>query len=149
MQHYRRDMTRIVQSGKRYVAKIVKHPDLSPNEVQALRYIVFHEGLSQSNLCAHTGLDKAAVTRLAVELEQKKYIRRELDPEDRRIKRLVPLPSATEIATRAVEAEEQFYDWLLEELTDTEKLFVERILDNLYARAMEARRNGFSEIPKK
>ena len=146
MERMRHDMTRVVQTGKRYVARTVKREDLSGSEIQALRYIVGHGSLSQSGLCEHTGMDKAAVTRLVVRLEEKGYIRRESDPNDARVKRLIPLEPAREVREIAIAAEEDFYAWLLAPLRPEEREQLQETLDRLCRRAMSARKDGFAGL---
>jgi len=146
MEQMRHDMTRVVQTGKRYMARAVHRDDLSGSEIQALRYIVGHGGLSQSGLCEHTGMDKGAVTRLVVRLEEKGYIRRESDPNDARVKRLIPLEPAREVRETAIAAEADFYAWLLAPLSDGEREQLLQTLDRLCHRAMSARKNGFADL---
>ncbi len=146
MEQLRRDMTRVVQTGKRYVARAVRSEDLSASEIQALRYVVGHDGLSQSGLCEHTGMDKGAVARLAARLEEKGYLRRESDPRDGRIKRLIPLEPARAVRETAIEAEERFYAWMLEPLTERERAQLRQLLERLFERAMTARKTDFAAL---
>lgn len=140
--------TRITKSGKLYVGKTVKTSDLSPAEVQAVRYVVGRgrEGLRQTALCDLMGIDKAAIARLTARLEEKGYVVRESDAQDGRVKRIYALPPANDVKEDAVAAENGYYAWLLDILPQEERAAFCSTLNRLYQRAMEERRAGFSHL---
>ena len=143
--------TRITKSGKLYVGKAVKTSDLSPAEVQAVRYVVNRgeEGLRQTALCDLMGVDKAAIARLTARLEEKGYVVRESDAQDGRVKRIYSLPPARDIKEDAVAAENGYYAWLLSILTEEERGAFCSTLHKLFQRAMEERRAGFCHLSGK
>ncbi|MBQ9933694.1 MAG: MarR family transcriptional regulator, partial [Ruminiclostridium sp.] len=57
-----------------------------------------NEGYTQEELTAHVGVDKAATARAVRSLEEKGYVTRIQDPQDKRQNRVYPTESAKEIA---------------------------------------------------
>ena len=126
--------SRIQRALRSDLNRAMEDTGLSPAEVQALRYITFHKAMSQRELSEDMGIDKGATSRLVCILEEKGLVRREADPSDGRIKRIVPTEAAREIHERAVDQQAVFYDWLLEELTPEEARRFRETLDLLYTR---------------
>ena len=126
--------SRIQRALRSDLNRAMEDTGLSPAEVQALRYITFHKAMSQRELSEDMGIDKGATSRLVCILEEKGLVRREADPSDGRIKRIVPTEAAREIHERAVDQQAVFYDWLLEELTPEEAQRFRETLDLLYTR---------------
>ena len=126
--------SRIQRAVRSDLNRAMEDTGLSPAEVQALRYITFHKAMSQRELSEDMGIDKGATSRLVCILEEKGLVRREADPSDGRIKRIVPTEAAREIHERAVDQQAVFYDWLLEELTPEEAQRFRETLDLLYTR---------------
>ncbi len=124
--------SRIQRALRSDLNRAMEDTGLSPAEVQALRYITFHKAMSQRELSEDMGIDKGATSRLVCILEEKGLVRREADPSDGRIKRIVPTEAAREIHERAVDQQAVFYDWLLEELTPEEAQRFRETLDLLY-----------------
>ncbi len=57
---------------------------LGPMEVRCLRHIAHHEGVTQSDLVAHSGRDKAQIARLVKGLVERGLVTSEPHPVDRR-----------------------------------------------------------------
>jgi MarR family transcriptional regulator for hemolysin len=72
-----RDLARLGENGP------------SPAAAEVLRHLG-PEGLSQGDLTARVGLTKQAVQQLVDRLEATGAVRREADPEDKRMKRVIP-----------------------------------------------------------
>lgn len=62
--------------------------DLTPPEIQALRFLERRPGARLHHLVAETGRDKAQITRTMRALEDKELVAREQDPDDQRCHRL-------------------------------------------------------------
>ena len=60
------------------------HPELTLNEVRALSFIGRHPGVTQKELVAHSGADKAQVARMLGLLQDKGWLERQPHAEDRR-----------------------------------------------------------------
>ncbi|WP_122090290.1 MarR family winged helix-turn-helix transcriptional regulator [Halalkalicoccus subterraneus] len=70
---------------------------LGHGEYRVLFALYEEEGLTQTDIVEDHHLDKSVVARVTSRLEEKDYVERRPDPEDRRRKRLFLTPSAEEI----------------------------------------------------
>ncbi|MEC5385041.1 MarR family transcriptional regulator [Uliginosibacterium sp. H3] len=57
---------------------------LGPTEARALRFFSHHPGSTQQDLVAHSGRDKAQITRIVQQLMERELLAREPDPNDGR-----------------------------------------------------------------
>lgn len=74
------------------------------SQCHALGELAAREGLTPSELAARLGIDPSAVTRIADALERNGLARREGDPSDRRVVRLVLTPEGHHFWSRVQEA---------------------------------------------
>ena len=79
-------------------------------------------------------------------LEDKGYVYRETDPEDKRVKRVYPCDKATVVKDEALSAEYQFYRWLLSELPREEQERLQQLLEELADKASAQRKLGYPEV---
>jgi DNA-binding MarR family transcriptional regulator len=97
------------------------HPDLQPAALPVLLFVADNRGAHASDVVEHFGIDKGAVSRHVVHLEQLGLLARSCDPEDRRAQTLVLTDDAVE-RIRAARAERRrdvagrLADWSPEEL---------------------------------
>jgi DNA-binding MarR family transcriptional regulator len=73
-------------------------PAVSPSEARALIELVSARGIAQGELAGLLDLEKSTVSRLAVRLEKKGWIRRGRDEENQRYVRLYLTPEGREVA---------------------------------------------------
>lgn len=64
------------------------HPEVRPRHGAVLAHL--GEGAKATDLALRSGRNKQAMTRLIDELEHLGYVERQLDPQDRRVKSVVP-----------------------------------------------------------
>ena len=86
MEDFRKYFFRIHRISQRYYNSKMQE-GLTAQEANALRMISFRQTISQQLLADRLGVDKSQITRLVKNLEQKGYITRAINPEDRREKR--------------------------------------------------------------
>lgn len=148
MEIQKRPITRLARIAARFSMKMMDQSgtDLSHPEIQALRFISTQGGISQATLTARLGVDKAAVTRVLKSLEEKGYIYRETDPEDKRVKRVYALEKAQSIKNEAVSAETMFYRWLMEDLTPEQRDGLQTLLEQLADKAAAQRKAGYPDV---
>lgn len=141
-----RRISRIARGASRFVSRILRQNGVGSSEVELVILVRFHPGITQSEACQRLELDKGAAARLVARLESKGYLRREMDPEDKRIRLLYTTEKADELRGSKARLEEFFYQWLLEPLSEGEKQELARMLEILGKRAHEEWHNGFAEL---
>lgn len=148
MDLHKRPITRLGRMATHFSMKQMDQSgtDLTHPEIQALRHIARQGGISQATLTQRLGVDKAAVTRVLKSLEDKGYVYRETDPEDKRVKRVYPCDKATVVKDEALSAEYQFYRWLLSELPQEEQERLQQLLEELADKASAQRKLGYPEV---
>lgn len=146
MEEIRQCFRRINRWAKSYVLQHTKETRLTPSQLEALRHIAYHGTLNQQELVRDLGIDKAAVTRLLVSLEEEGYITRSPDPGDGRAKLIHATDKTYQAQGDVVQLENAYYDWLLDGLSPAERETFEKQLDTLLQRAREGRRNGYADL---
>ena len=96
-------------------------PAVSASEARALIELLAARGIAQGQLAALLGLEKSTVSRLAVGLERKGWLRRGRDGENQRFVRLYLTPEGRVIATRVWQAWQSRQARLLAGLTSEER----------------------------
>jgi DNA-binding MarR family transcriptional regulator len=86
------------------------------------------------------------VARRAANLEKKGYIIRKADPGDGRSKLLFATEKSDKINNSKVAVEEFFYEWLMEDVTGSEKDLFISVLDRIYWKSKVERREGFRNL---
>lgn len=145
MEDFRKYFFRIHRISQRYYNSKMQE-GLTAQEAHALRIISFRQTISQQILADRLGVDKSQVTRLVKKLEQEGYLTRAVNPEDRREKLIASTPKADAVREQDLLLTNQFYEWLLSEMTAEERSALGATLERLSERAIGARRNGFSEL---
>lgn len=82
------------------------HPELTLNEVRALSFIGRHPGATQKELVNHSGADKAQVARMVGMLEDKGWLERVPNAEDKR-SRCLALSEQGQMVFKAMRASRQ------------------------------------------
>ncbi|MBQ7096122.1 MAG: MarR family transcriptional regulator [Clostridia bacterium] len=145
MDIFRKSFFRIHRIAQRYYNSKMEE-GLTAQEAHALRIISFRKTTTQQLLADRLGVDKSQVTRLVKKLEQEGYLTRTVNPEDRREKLISATPKADAVREQDLALTGRFYEWLLSEMNEEEREALAKTLEGLLERAIEARRNGFSEL---
>lgn len=132
-----RKIRRLYRLSQKYAMAQLRHPDLSPAELQIVRHIGFHGEVSQRHLAEDMNVDKAMVSRVLQKLEKMGYLIRKEDENDARSKTVIALPPAKEIYLQNREMTENFYDQLTEDIPETELALFERLLEQMMEKAKE------------
>ena len=146
MDNIRLCFRRINRWAQSFVARRTMDTELTPSQIQALRYITYHGTMSQQELVEDMGVDKAAVTRLVAGLEERDYVTRIPDPKDGRAKLIRATESAMHVKADVIALEEAYYNWLLEGLTPQERENFAGYMDRLLQRAREGRRSCYCAL---
>lgn len=146
MDSTQRKITKIAREAMRFTGKVLKDTGLGLSEYEFIHCIRHNPGISQEGLCEKLGLDKAAVARRAVNLEKKGFVIRKPDPKDGRGKQLFTTEQANAVKNSKVSVEAFFYEWLLEEVTGKEREIFLTVLDRIYWKSKNERRNEFKKL---
>ncbi|MCD8022970.1 MAG: MarR family transcriptional regulator [Lachnospiraceae bacterium] len=137
------EFTEIAQAANRLSVRIMREEGLGAAESDLLQLVRVQPGISQKEICVQLGMDKGAVTRRAVNLEQKGFLIRKGNPKDARSQILYPTEKAESLKGTGAKAEETFYNWLLETLPDEERQLFCKTLEVLGERAAQECKAGY------
>ncbi len=143
-----RRITKIAREVDRFAFRTLKSSGIGPGEAEVLHTIRKRPGITQKEICLCLGSDKGAVAREVASMEKKGLVIRRDNPADGRSQLLYPTEKAEELKSSKKHVEELFYTWLCEELSDVEKESFSSILEKLYLKCREERRNNFRTIAK-
>lgn len=146
MDDIRKAMRLITRMAQTYTARAMQGSDLSPAQMQALRIISFHPGISQQGLAERLGIDKAAVARIISALESKGTITRGADPQDGRVKRLNATPQGVALKDAIITSETGFFEYLFSDLEPEELAMLSRVLSAALQKANAARQDQFAAL---
>ena len=146
MRNLGRFIRRIYRICGAYSQKNIKNYGLSTSELEALRIITHHEGISQQGLADHLSIDKAAITRLVASLENKGYICRVSDENDKRLKRLYATEKGNLIKSEVRATEQEFYEWLFGEVNEKDMEIFMKVMEMAFQKARDGKNDGFSKL---
>ena len=106
-------------------------------------------GITQAQLREELKSDKGAAARRAASLEAKGYLIRRDNPEDKRSQLLYATKKAEGLKNSKVSIESTFYEWLMEELDESETEHFCEMLDRLYLRSKKESRSGFLQVKER
>lgn len=95
-----RVLTHLARKCQIASANALQPYNLTAAEEPFFMHILKNEGYTQEELTAQVGVDKAATARAVRSLEEKGYVTRIQDPQDKRQNRVYPTESAKEIAPK-------------------------------------------------
>jgi len=113
-------LRRLVRSGGLLEPHDHGHVHASLSEVLALRELIEHPGLAQNELAERLGLEKSTVSRLVAGMEQRGWVSRDRDPENRRYLRLTLTADGDDTARRIGTRLQEQHRILLAGLTASE-----------------------------
>ena len=146
MDHSAREITKIAREAGKLTVRMMKETGIGTGEFDLIHAVRHNPGISQKEISALLNMDKGAVARRVVSLENKGYLVRRPSPEDGRVRMLFATEKAESLKCSKAAVETVFYDWLLEELTEEERETFAALLDRLYRRAKAESRGGFPTV---
>jgi DNA-binding MarR family transcriptional regulator len=105
--------------------------DLTPTQFAALLKTVQLRKVTQNHLGRLTAMDPATIQGVIRRLTERGYIRREIDPLDRRSAVLIATPEAVTVVAGAIGAVRQVADLTLTPLTQPERTELARLLTKI------------------
>lgn len=146
MDQSRRQITKIAREVSKFTVKAMKAEGIGTAEFDFIHQVRHHPGITQAQVRDALKIDKGAAARRAASLEAKGYLVRRENPNDHRSQRLFATEKAETLRNSKATVEQTFYEWLLEELTESDRDNFCRILNELYLRSKTQSRAGFPDV---
>ena len=144
----KRQITKIAREVSKFTVRTMRREGIGSGEFDVIHAIRKNPGITQAGVCEITGLDKGAVARQTANLEAKGYLIRRENPADGRSRLLFATEKAERLKNSKAHIESQFYEWLLEALSEEERAEFARLLDILYFRCKAESKAEFPEMSK-
>ena len=141
-----RRITKIAREASKLTIRMMKEEGIGSGEFDLIHLVRHSPGISQKEAGQLLNMDKGAVAHRSLRLEQKGYLRRELNPADARSRLLYSTEKANALKNSKAEVETAFYSWLLEELPQEERRAFCDTLEKLYLRSKTESRSGFPHL---
>lgn len=146
MDQSRRQITKIAREVSKFTVKAMKAEGIGTAEFDFIHQVRHHPGITQAQVRDALKIDKGAAARRAASLEAKGYLARRENPNDHRSQLLFATEKAATLRNSKATVEQTFYEWLLEELTESDRDNFCRILNELYLRSKTQSRAGFPDV---
>lgn len=146
MDRSRRQITKIAREVSKFTVKAMKAEGIGTAEFDFIHQVRHHPGITQAQVRDALKIDKGAAARRAASLEAKGYLVRRENPNDHRSQLLFATEKAETLRNSKATVEQTFYEWLLEELTESDRDNFCRILNELYLRSKTQSRAGFPDV---
>lgn len=144
----KRQITKIAREVSKFTVRTMRREGVGSGEFDVIHAVRKNPGITQAGVCEITGLDKGAVARQTANLEAKGYLIRRENPADGRSRLLFATEKAERLKNSKAHIESQFYEWLLEGLSEEERAEFARLLDILYFRCKAESKAEFPEMSK-
>lgn len=141
-----RKITKIAREAAKLTTQTMRAEGVGTAEFDFIHLVRHHPGITQAEIREALKIDKGAAARRAASLEAKGYLVRRENPKDKRSQLLYSTEKAEELKNSKASIESKFYQWLLEELPESDRVEFCRILDILYRRSKRESRAGFPEL---
>lgn len=149
MDSTKRQITKIAREVNKLTVRQMRGTGIGTGEFDLIHTVRHNPGISQKDIVQLIGMDKGAIARRVASLEKKGYLIRKENPTDGRSQLLYPTEKAESLRDTKACVESTFYEWLTEELTETEREEFTQILDRLYLRSKKESRSGFENVEKR
>ena len=142
----KRRMTKIARELNKFTVQTMKEEGIGTAEFDFIHLVRHNPGITQAKVREKLMIDKGAAARRAASLEEKGYLVRKPNPADGRSQLLFATEKAERLKNSKAHIEAIFYEWLLKELSDEEKVQFAKTLDKLYLRSKAQSRAGFPDV---
>ena len=139
-------ITKIARNAANFSQRQLNQYGLGTSEYDVLHCVRKHPGMSQQEICEELGMEKSALAHCVANLEDKGFIRREIDPSDKRRKCLYAEEKAELFKGERVILEADFYGWLMEDIPQEDLNVFLRVLDTIYQKSKAAKREKYQNI---
>lgn len=146
MDDTKRRITKIAREVSKFTVQTMKEDGIGTAEFDVIHLVRHNPGITQTKVRELLKIDRGAAAKRVASLENKGYLIRKPNPEDRRSQLLYATEKAENLKNSKAHIETVFYEWLLEELPQEEKTAFCKTLDTLYWRSKNERRAGFADV---
>ena len=141
-----RKITKIAREVGKFTVQTMKEEGIGTAEFDFIHLVRHNPGITQTEVRETLKIDKGAAARRAASLEAKGYLERKPNPADGRSQLLYATKKAEALKNSKASIEAVFYEWLLAELPEAEKIAFCKTLDTIYRRSKQESRAGFPHI---
>lgn len=135
MHPFMRQISVTYRCAMRYRERELDDTGLAGCQTPYLMALYRHEGLTQEELARYLNVNKSSVARQLASLEEKGYIRREPDPQDRRSLLVYPTEKANALQDRMRHVLRDWSAYLTDDFTDEERETLSRLMGRVAERA--------------
>lgn len=114
-----------------YLNFVLAQYNITASELPVIMYLYNNDGASQEEVSSYLIIDKASTARVVKSLTEKKYIRKEKDPNDHRVNRIFLNNNALEQKEKIYQALNQWSSFLMEGLEDSSLDIMYEVLESM------------------
>lgn len=103
-----------------FINEKIKHMDLTAGQIPFLMVLSREEGITQDELAAHFHIDKGVVARALRKMEDKNYLLREIDPENRRRHRIYLTEKGKSTVPKITNIDKEWEDSICSKISEEE-----------------------------
>ena len=141
-----RKITKIAREANKFTVQTMKEEGIGTAEFDVIHLVRHNPGITQTQIRESLKMDKGAAAKRVASLEHKGYLVRRPNPKDGRSQLLYATEKAEHLKNSKTHIETVFYEWLLEDLSESERSVFCETLDRLYWKSKMQRRNGFTDV---
>ena len=145
----KRQITKIAREASKLTLQIMKEEGIGTAEFDFIHLVRHNPGITQAEIREKLKIDKGAAARRTSSLEAKGLLIRKKNPKDARSQFLYATEKAETLKNSKTSIETAFYEWLLGELSEEERIHFCQILNTLYERSKTESRSGFPNLTSK
>lgn len=149
MDSSKRQITKIAREVSKFTLQAMREEGIGTAEFDFIHLVRHNPGITQAEIREKLKIDKGAAARRAASLEAKGFLIRRKNPKDGRSRLLYATKKAEALKNSKAGIESVFYEWLLEELPEEERVRFCQILNTLYERSKFESRKGFPNVALK
>lgn len=144
-----RKMTKIAREVSKFTVQTMKEDGIGTAEFDLIHLVRHNPGITQTAIREQLKLDKGATARRTASLENKGYLVRRVNPQDKRSANLYATEKAENLKNSKAYLEGLYYEWLLEQITEEEREQFVTVLDKLYHASKTESRAGFPHLKQR
>jgi DNA-binding MarR family transcriptional regulator len=105
--------------------------DLTMPQLKALIYVTKHEGATSGQIASGLGVGLSTITGIVDRLAEQKLVSRREDPRDRRVTRVLPTPTGSELVNELIQYRNEVVTAILSRLSPDQLEVVEHAFQYL------------------